>query len=161
MTIGNAVSISHTQRCIRGGRLFFVKNWTIVTDKDTEFDILFVAPDVDTKIYAQAAIAAEAGFSVDFYVNVVTSDDGAPEMVNNAKFTSTKTPVFAVYNTPVITDIGDLRWRACVGSEKDTMGSLVTNYDIEVKMATKYLLRFKKMASGSHYIDYFFRWTEE
>lgn len=155
------LAIDQNHREVHEGAAYFIKGQQDVDGAGTIIEIMFTTPDTAKLIHAKAAIAAEAGFLVEIFEGITTSDDGTPVPGFNCRRDSANVAGLTSFAGPTVTVDGTLIWSAQLGSGRNSIAvSPGLNYELIVKRNTKYLFRITKAASGTHWVDTDFWWYE-
>jgi len=158
---GALKTVSNANCQIHAGNHYFYRNWANVSGADTEVDFMFTTPNSLKIMHAQAIIRAQEEFNLQIFEDVTTSDDGTPLTGRNCNRSYPDTPEMSLFNAPTITDTGTSIWRAKVNPDVSPVCvSLGENYEIDVKVDTKYLWRLTKVNADTHWIDFDFFWYE-
>lgn len=145
---------------VHEGELFRVWYRQTGVNINVNVDVLLSVPNQNVDFHFEGATSSSGGAYVQFYENVITSDDGSQLSVYNAFRRSTNTNILVPYIAPTITNLGTLIDGAQLGSGQTTGGVARGEGEWVLNKNRKYLLRITSAANGS-IITARLRWYEE
>jgi hypothetical protein len=144
---------------IHNGRAFSIGVVSDVAGAGTNRDYLLITPALKI-IHFRFTYKTEAEFDVSIQEEPTVSNNGTPIPTYDRNRISSNSAELAVYHTPTVTLSGTTLRIERTGSGSTTGGSTEAQSEWIFKKNSKYLMRFNKIGSSTHYISLRLWWYE-
>jgi hypothetical protein len=152
------MTLDYEHHEIHAGSHFTIRGWQDITAATTDF--LVITPDTTKWMHIIWSFATEAEFEFYLYEAPTTTADGTPITGYNNNRNSATAPTLMAYSAPTVTVVGTNIWSGKTGAGKLAGGESRNESELVLKQNTKYLFRFLKIAAGTVWLDYDFKWYE-
>lgn len=146
-------TIDYEHHEIHSGSAFSYADRSNVNGSGTVRDYLVVTPDTAVECHMRMAFTTEAEFDIILYEDATTSNNGTPATVPSKNRRSATSATTAIFTAPTVTGTGTQLNIHRTGSGTGTGGGLSDLEEWVLKRNTKYLFRFTKASSGTHYMS--------